>query len=189
MKKIIAVVLSLVMLLTCAAALAEAEAEQESLGVLKVPGAFDIRYSPLPDGYTINVYTQNDMMILANIYTPDPKLPGMGLRISFDDEWDGTERLNDVSDEDLEAIKDSFYIVADEMTFDIKETAAGTKLLTVLVAGGQDAYVYTIYKSHELEIQLVPGSEQDELTAADIDRVVAFLSDMQFVPIETAAAE
>ena len=46
MKKIIALVLCLMMVLTCAAAMAEAEAEKESLGVLKVIGAFDIKYSP-----------------------------------------------------------------------------------------------------------------------------------------------
>ena len=184
MKKIIALVLCLVMLLTCAAAMAEAETEKESMGVLKVAGAFDIRYSPLPDDYKVNVYLQNDMTLIANISTTKKDLPQMGLIIAFNDEWDGTERLNDVSDEDMEAIKDSFFEEYDEVDFDIKETAAGTKLLIATIPGGQDAYVYTIYKGHELEMHLIPGAEQGELTDADIDRVVAFLSDMDFVPAD-----
>jgi len=184
MKKIIALVLSLVMLLTCAAAMAEAEAEKESLGVLKVVGAFDIRYSPLPDDYKINVYLQNDMTLIANIDTSKPDLPKMGLIIAFNDEWDGTERLNDVSDQDMEAIKDSFFEEYDEVNFDIKETKAGTKLLIATIPGGQDAYIYTIYKGHELEMHLIPGADESELTDADIERVVAFLSDVDFVPVE-----
>ena len=189
MKKIIALVLCLMMVLTCAAAMAEVETEKESLGVLKVVGAFDIRYSPLPNDYKIDVYLQNDMTLIANIDTPKPDLPKMGLIIAFNDEWDGTERLNDVSDEDMEAIKDSFFEEYDEVDFDIKETKAGTKLLIARIPGGQDAYVYTIYKGHELEMHLIPGAEEDELTDADIERVVAFLSDMDFVPVETQAAD
>ena len=184
MKKIIALVLCLMMVLTCAAAMAEAEAEKESLGVLKVVGAFDIRYSPLPNDYKVNVYLQNDMTLIANITTAKADLPQMGLIIAFNDEWADTERLNDVSDEDMEAIKDSFFEEYDEVDFDIKETKAGTKLLIAKIPGGQDAYVYTIYKGHELEMQLVPGADQEALTDADIDRVVDFLSDMDFVPTE-----
>ena len=183
MKKIIALVLSLVMLLACAAA--TAEAEKDSMGTLKVNKAFDIRYSALPNDYTLFFYQQNDMTIIANIKSTQKDLPQMGLVIAFNDEWAGTERLNDVSEEDLQAIKDSFSDEYEEqLTFDMKETAAGTKLLTVMTPGGQDAYVYTIYKDHEIEMHIVPGEEQTALGEADLDRVVAFLSDVDFVPVE-----
>ena len=33
-------------------------------------------------------------------------------------------------------------------------------------------------------MHLIPGTEEDELTDEDIDRVVAFLSDVDFVPVE-----
>ena len=180
MKRIIALGLCLVMLLTCAAALAETE----SMGVLRVNKAFDIQYSPLPDGYEIHIYTQNDMSILANIKSSQANLPGMGLAIAFNDEWADVERLNDISEEDMQAIKDDFSFEFDDPEFETKETAYGTLLLIVKVPGGQEAYVYTIYKGHEIEIQIIPGAEQEALTDADIERVVAFLSDMQFVPIE-----
>jgi hypothetical protein len=188
MKKIIALALCLVMLLGCTAAMAEAEAEKESLGVLKVIGAFDIKYSPLPNEYKVNVYMQNDMTLIANITTTKAELPQMGLVIAFNDEWADTERLNDVSDEDMEAIKDSFFEEYDEVNFDTKETKAGTKLLIAKIPGGQEAYVYTIYKGYELEMQIIPDKD-GELTDEDIDRVVAFLSEMEFVPVETQAAD
>ena len=181
MKRIIALVLSLAMLLACTAALAETE--KESMGVLKVGKAFDIRYSPLPDDYKLSIYQQNDMAIIANIKTSQNTLPQMGLVIAFNDEWADTERLNDVSEEDLQAIKDSFLEEYEDLAFDMKETSLGTKMLTVTAPSKLDAYVYTIYKGHEIEIHLVPGTEQNELGEADIERVIAFLSDIEFVPV------
>ena len=124
------------------------------------------------------------MTIIANIKSPRADLPQMGLVIAFNDEWADTERLNDVSEEDLQAIKDSFSEEYEDAAFGTRETAAGTKLLTVTVPGGQDAYVYTIYKGHEIEIHLIPGKEQGVLADSDLERVVAFLSDMDFVPVE-----
>ena len=58
----------------------------------------------------------------------------------------------------MEAIKDSFFEEYDEVEFDIKETKAGTKLLIAKIPGGREAYVYTIYKGHELEMEIVPGA-------------------------------
>ena len=182
MKRIIALVMSLVMLLACAAA--AAETEKETMGILKVNKSFDIRYSALPNDYTLTIYQQNDMTIIANIKSPHTDLPQMGLVIAFNDEWADTERLNDVSEADLQAVKDSFSDEYENLTFGIRETTAGTSLLTVMAPSGQDAYVYTIYKGHEIEIHLVPGPEQGVLGDSDIERVVAFLNSMDFVPVE-----
>lgn len=184
MKKFIALAICLVMLLGGTAAMAEAETK--SMGVLKVNKAFDITYNPLPNDYELSIYVQNDMTILANIYTKQKTLPRMGLSIAFNDEWSGVERLNDISEEDLQLIKDDFSQEYDGLAFDTRETAYGTKLLIVKAPSGLDAYVYTIYKEHEIEVHIFPGEEQDVLTDADIEHVVAFLSDMQFTPVEEA---
>ncbi|MBO7661959.1 MAG: hypothetical protein J6U01_01150 [Clostridia bacterium] len=182
MKKIIALVLSLVMLLTCAAALAETQ--KESMGTLRVEKAFDIKYSALPEDYALTIITQNNMTILASIKSKDAALPRMNLSIVFNDEWADTEKLNDVVEEDMQAIKDSFYDEYSELTFDTKETEQGTQLLVVTVPSGQEAYVYTIFKGHEIEMQILPGTEQEALTDADVERVVKFLGDLEFVPVE-----
>ena len=182
MKQIIALVLCLAMLMACAAA--AAEAETKSMGILKVNKAFDITYSPLPNDYEISINMQNDMTIIADIFSKQPALPRMNLIIAFNDEWADVERLNDVSEEDLQAIKDSFVVEYGTPVFDMRETTYGTKLLLVEVPSKQDAYVYTIYRGHEIEVHLYPGTEQDALTDTDMDRVVTFLSDMQFVSVE-----
>ena len=84
----------------------------------------------------------------------------------------------------MQAIKNSFSEEYEGLTFETKETAFGTQLLVVTAPSGQDAYVYTIYKGHEIEIHVFPGEEQDALTGEDIDRMITFLSDMEFVPAE-----
>lgn len=181
MKKLIALVLSLTLLLACAAA--SAEGGKESMGVIKVQKAFDIRFSPLPDGYTLSIEEQNEMQIIAVIESSRKDLPKMRLAISFYEPWANTERLNDVSEEDIQAIKDSFLVEYPELEFGFRDTNAGTKLLTVQAPSGLEAYIFTIYKGHEIEIQITVGPEQEKLTDADIDRVVAFLSDVDFVPV------
>lgn len=182
MKKIIAMAICLVMLLACTAAMAEADTK--SMGVLKVNKAFDITYNPLPNDYELHIIVQNDMTIQADIISKQAALPRMRLSIAFNDEWADVERLNDITEEDLQLIKDDFSAEYTGLAFDTRETAYGTRLLIVKAPSGLDAYVYTIYKGHEIEVQLYPGAEQDVLTDADIERVVAFLSDMQFVPVE-----
>lgn len=182
MKRIIALVIALAMLLACTAAMAEAETK--SMGILMVNKAFNITYSPLPDDYMLHINTQNDMVIIADILSTQPTMPRMYLNIAFNDEWGEVERLNDIPEEELQVIRDDFSEEYAGLEFGIAETANGTKLLTVKAPSGVDAYVYTIYKGHEIEIHIVPGAEQEKLTDADIDRVVAFLSDMQFVPVE-----
>ena len=184
MKRLIALVLSLALLLACAAAAAESgTAEKESLGILKVNKSFDIRYNPLPDDYVLSIYKQDDLMICANIESSKTTVPRMGLIIAFNDQWADVERLNDVSEEDLEPIKETFRAEYEEPVFETRETAYGTKLLLIMSPTFQDAYVYTIYRGHEIEIHLIPGTEQEKLSVEDVDRVVAFLSDMDFDPV------
>lgn len=184
MKKIIALVLCAAMLFACAAA--TAENAKVSMGTLKVNKAFDIHYDPLPDYYSLNVIIQNDMTIFADITTPDTNLPKLSLAIAFNDEWADTEKLNDVSEADMQEIKDSFCEEYSNPTFEIRETDAGTQLLTVMSPTLMDAYVYTIYMGHEIEFHIVPGDDQYALTGEDINRVVTFLNGMEFVPVETA---
>lgn len=187
MKKIIAMALSLIILISCAAALAETDGK-EDMGVLKVEKAFNIRYSKLPDDYELRISTQNPMTIIASILTPNATLPRMRLTIAFNEEWSGVERLNDViaaeNQNDLEEIKESFLEEHEEVSFEIRETSLGTQLLVVTAENGQEATIYTIYQSHEIEMLILPGYEQEKLTEEDLERVIRFLSDMDFVPVE-----
>ena len=182
MKKMIALLLGLMMLMTCATALGEAE--KASMGVLKVSKAFDIRYSPLPNDYQLSITRQDADYIHADIEAATETQPRMDLVNAFSDLWEGTEKLNDVSEEDLEAVRESFREEYPDAEFSFRETAYGTKLMLVTTPTGQDAYIYTIYKEHEIEIHIFTGLQQDALEEADIERVVDFLSNMDFVQLE-----
>ena len=182
MKKIIALALSLIMVLTCAAALAEAPAaEKESL---KVIGAFEIKYSKLENDYKLTIVQQDDMSLFASILSEQEAMPIMVLSIAFNDSWADVERLNDVDEDGLNAIKATFEEQAEGVEFDTTETAYGTKLLVAKADGGALVAIYTIYKGHEIEIDMFPGAGVEAITDADIGRVVNFLSDMDFVPVE-----
>lgn len=182
MKKIIALVLSLMMLMGCTAALAET-AQKESLAVLKVNGAFDIQYTKLPDDYQLTVIQQDDNGLYAYYVSTDSTKPFYGIGIGFNDAWAEVEKFNDVSQEDIDVIEESFYEVDNNWTFETKETAHGTKLLIAVNGDKTMASVYTIYLGHEIEVQIIPGAGAETITEENIDTVINFLSDMDFVAL------
>ena len=75
-------------------------------------------------------------------------------------------------------IKDSF-LAMDDVTFEDLETAYGTRLLKVTTNNKSFADIYTIYKGYELEFVM---TAQGEVKDADVQMLVDFISDMDFVP-------
>ena len=71
MKKIIALALSLMLLLGCVSALAEA-ADKQTITML---GAFTITTDKLPEGYTVNVIKNSEMEYEALIESPEAGKP------------------------------------------------------------------------------------------------------------------
>jgi hypothetical protein len=63
-------------------------------------------------------------------------------------------------------------------------TGKGTPILIAKGADGSFAAAYTIFKSHEIELDIFPGEEQEAVTDEDIARIVAFLTDIEFAPVE-----
>jgi len=182
MKKIIALVLALMMLF-CAAAVAET-AEKTELGKLNVKGKFIIKTGELPEGYEIVENTENDFGIITLINAPDKA--ALILSITFDDHFGEVERLNDLDEDSMDWLKKTWTDEFDNVEFETTETAYGTKLLVVRVRfddGSMLGCVYTIYKGYQLEIDIVPD-DKDVVTEENIQAVVKYLSDMDFVPIE-----
>ncbi|MBQ6959474.1 MAG: hypothetical protein IJP78_00695, partial [Clostridia bacterium] len=79
----------------------------------------------------------------------------------------------------------------DEYDVDISytETAYGTKLLVAKELNGEFADVYTIYEGYEFEFVLIPTLEggADSLTEEQIQLVIEFLGNLEFVAIESDA--
>lgn len=186
MKKIIALVLSLVMILSAFGALAEAEtAEKTEMGILDVNGMFKIQ-SKMPDGYKYEPVLATDLNMVGNLVAGEGK-PIVVISIAYNEEYAEIERFNDLDEAAVEEIKETFREPEiDELVFEDLETSFGTRLLKVTDPDFVD--IYTIYKGYELEFLLIPGGEEG-ITEADIKMLVDFISDMDFVAVEKTAAE
>ena len=176
MKKIIALALALALVLCATAVLAEETAEKTRLGSLNVGEAFTIQ-SKVPESYTFKPLVSTELNMIGELSAGEGK-PTVYISIAYNEEYNGVERFNDVDEATVEQIKDSFRYM-DEVAFEDLETAYGTRLLKVTQADKSFVDIYTIYKSYELEFVLTaPGEVQD----ADVQMLVDFISDMDFVP-------
>ena len=175
MKRITALALSLIMILCAVGAFAE-ETGKTEIGTLKVGEAFSIR-SKIPEGYAYMPVTATELNMVGILSAGEGK-PAVYVSIAYNEEYEGVERFNDVDEAVVEEIRESFREADEEVTFQDLETAYGTRLLKVTGDGFVD--LYTIYKSYELEF-VVTG---EALTDADVQMLVDFISDMDFVTVE-----
>ena len=186
MKKAIALILSLMLLLCCVSALAEAE-EKETI---TMPGGFTITTDKLPEGFTMNVEKSTDMEYEARITSSEAGKPYYILLMYFSDEWDGVNTLADATAEDIAEVKDSFYEVTElddgDILFEDGKTGEGTPLLIARAADGSFGAVYAIYMSHEIEVDIF-HEDDAQVTDEEVQTVVTFLTNIQFTPAEAPA--
>ena len=175
MKRITALALSLIMILCAVCAFAEAT-EKTEIGTLKVGDAFSIQ-SRMPEGYTYMPVTATELNMVG-ILSAGAGKPAVTISIAYNEEYAETERFNDVDEAVVEEIRSSFLEADSEASFEDLETAYGTRLLKVAGDGFVD--IYTIYKGYELEFVMTG----DALTDADVQMLVDFISDMDFVAAE-----
>ncbi len=182
MKKIIAAALSLILLLSCCAALAET-AEKTQLGTISMNGEFKLQCS-LPEDYRLMITKKNDLFLSAVLSSPDPAKPMMQLIIGYDDMYANVKRMNDLSEEDLMIIAASFEEDIVEISY--TETAYGT-LLMVAREVGDDTTDFisfiSVYEGYMIEFLVVPGEEAAELTDEQIQTCIDFLSELDFIPL------
>ena len=172
MKRIIALALSLMLILCATAGLAE---EKTELGSVE---AFSIR-SIIPEGYTYSLITSSGLNLIGVLAGEEGK-PIVTFSIAYSEEYAGVERFNDVDEETVQEIKDSFLNM-DDVVFEDLETAYGTRLLKVTQANRSFADIYSIYREYETEFVI---TAQSEVTDEDIQMLLQFISDMDFVAVE-----
>ena len=182
MKKITAIILCLVLALG-AFALAESIETKTEIGSLDVNGAFTLKAS-LPEGYEIINYENDDLSSIWYIACEDTLKPIMILSIGFDEAYADVYRINDLSEEELNDLIETWYEYEADIT--MTETAYGTKLIQVIETGDYTDFVdiFAIYRGYCVEFIMIPGDDADSLTQEQIDRCVEFLSELDFVPIE-----
>ena len=178
MKKIIAIILSLALLMGCAAAFAE-NADKEELGTVNVNGAYKIQ-GEIPEGYRLSILNQSNTAIVGMLLPADETKPTVTISIAFSDDWADTERLNDVSEADLAEIEASFQ-TEDVVSIEYRETAFGSKVMVVTETDGETDFVdvYGIYKGYEHEFVMTPGTEP--LSEKHIQMMIDFITEIDFV--------
>ena len=178
MKKIIAMILSLALLLGCAAGFAEAD-EKAVLGTVNVNGLYKIQ-GKIPEGYQLVILNQTNTNIVCMLMPQENTKPTVTVSVAFAEDWADVERLNDVPEEELAEIEASF-VMEDEVKIEYRETGLGTKLMVVTEAAGETDFVdiYTIYKGFEHEFVMTPGTEP--LTEEHIQMLIDFITGIDFV--------
>ena len=183
MRKIIAILLSLALLLGCAAGLAE-DAEKQIFGTIRSHGEFTLT-GILPDGYRIVPFELSDDAILSRIVSDDPTQPQMVLSIAYDETYAGVERLNDADDETLAMLEKTFTDTDPFADITYDETAYGTRLLVCRTqTETSDSLVFlSIYDGYFVEFAMLPGEEaaEQKLTDEQVANCNAFLTGLDFV--------
>lgn len=159
---------------------------EAQLGTLNVNGAFTIRCR-LPEGYKPDILISTNTRIVGSILPDDTSRPRMLLTVAHDEMFSDKDRLNDLTDEEIETLKASFTDL-NEVEFSEMETSHGTKLLVAKETGTDDDFVdfISLYKGYSVEFVLTnnPGFENQTLTDDQIKMCVDFLSDLDFIPAD-----
>lgn len=156
----------------------------ENLGKLSVNGEFTLQ-AKIPEGYRLQIISAQKTRIIANLISDDPARPQMMLTVAYDDTFADVEKMNDMSDEDIEVLKKSFTDLND-IEFSDAQTGEGTRLLIAKEVGEDEDYVsiVSLYKGYFVEFVLTPNPQAADQTLTDdqIQKCIDFLTDLQFVP-------
>ena len=181
MKKMLAILLSLVMLLSCAAAAAET-AEKTYLATVDMNGVFQLQCT-LPEAYEIQEIESTGASYIA-LFMADESRPLLTLSIAYNELYSDVFRMNDLDAEDLALIEDSFK-AEDDVKISYTETSYGTKLMVCREVGNDTDFVdiFSVYKGYNVEfiMQPNPKAKNQHLTDAQIKMCVDFLSEVDFI--------
>ena len=154
------------------------------IGTLNVNGQFMIQ-GKIPEGYQLQLISSQSSRIIAALTADDTLRPQMMLTIAFDEMYAGVERLNDLSEEEMASLKQS-YTEMNKVDFSEAATAAGTKLLIAQETGSDEDFIsiFSLYKGYAIEFLLSPnpGAASQSLTDEQLQTAVDFLSNLTFIP-------
>ena len=183
MKKMIAMILGLAMLLCAVSAVAE---DKVTLGTVSINGAFRLQ-TELPEGYQLVPQTVSPEQYVALISSEDPAKPAMQLSIAFDEQYADVERLNDMDDEALVLLEQSFIDNDPEVEITYGETGYGTRVLVAKHDTEELDFIdfFSIYRGYCVEFILLPAQEGDRnLNEEQIATCVSFLTNLDFIPAD-----
>ena len=183
MKKIIAIILGLAMLLCAVSAVAD---DKVTLGTVNMNGAFRLQ-TALPEGYQLTPIDVTPEQYVALISSEDPAKPAMQLSIAFDEQYADVERLNDMDDEALTQLEQTFIDNDPEVEITYGETGYGTRVLVAKHDTEEEDFIvfFSIFRGYCVEFVLLPAMEGDRnLNDEQIATCVSFLTNLDFIPAD-----
>lgn len=154
----------------------------EKLGRLSVNGEFDLTCR-LPEDYKLQVVNTRGEKIVASVLSDDITKPEMYLSIAYDDTYSDVERMNDLNEEDLKVLEESFSDMND-VEISYSETGHGTKLLIAREVGSDTDFVdiLAIYRGYFIEFNMMPNPKvaDQRLTDEQVKMCIDFLTDVDF---------
>lgn len=186
MKKIIAILLCLMLMLGAVSAMAE-QAEKLTIGSIDINGAFTLKCG-VPEGYQVTPIITDRDHVVASIASEDPEKPVMMLSVAFDEAYSEVERMNDLTEEELVVLENTFTDVDPTVEISYGDTGLGTRLMIAKQTEGDFDYIdfLSIYKGYFIEFALVPSETAADKTLTDEQMQVCidFLTDLDFVPMD-----
>ncbi len=193
MKKIIAVLASLALLL--GVCLAEEAAPEEEMadtliteeGVqVSVEGRFSVQ-AVLPEGYEYTEDYVDSLTYVGLLSDPsDVTRPMVYITIAYDDSYD-FQRLNDLDGERLDAwidyIRECYQGIYDDVKAEVRETGLGT-VVVLFTAEENGQYlneILTVYHGCEISAYIVCTDETGapaRVTGEQMELILQFLTDM-----------
>lgn len=193
MKKWIAALLSLVMLLSFSASLAEdvgaaiaaAQAEKVTLGSISINGEFTLQCG-IPEGYRPIPIMATREQVIAVLESEDPQAPVMMLSVAYDETYSDVDRMNDLDADALELLEQTFIDNDPGVEITYGETGLGTLLMIARHDTEDQDYVsfLSVYKGYFVEFALTPSeaAEDKNLTDEQLALSIQVLTDLDFVP-------
>ena len=158
----------------------------EKLGKLSVNGEFEITCK-LPQDYKLQVVDVRGENIIASVTSEDITKPQMYLSIAYDELYGDVDRMNDLSNEELAILEDSFKEM-DQVEIEYRQTGLGTKLMVVREVGNGQKFIdiLSVYKGYFVEFNMTPNPNAavQDLTEEQIQTAIQFLTDVMFEPVK-----
>ena len=177
MKKLTAVVLCALMCFCFSAVLAEQEQGLQEFGTIDANGLYKLT-GTIPQGYEVSVETAETGLLHGTLLNQDSTKPALAFTIIFDETYANVERMNDLSEEDLDFLLSTFDDPEKEVSY--TETAYGTKLMCVSTQVENWDY---------LSIMFAGTGTDGTLTSEQKQIAVDFLSNMNFEAMTEQTAE
>ena len=150
-------------------------------------GEFELTCN-LPEGYNLQVVNMKGTRIVASVLSEDMTRPQLYLSIDYDEAYGDVNRLNDLTDQDLALLEQSFTEM-NQVDISYRQTGHGTKLLIARETGSDTDFVdiLTIYKGYFIEFNMTPNpnAATHDLTEEQIGMCVDFLTDLDFNAINS----